>query len=134
MSGRRGHFDYPPIIGTGFQSPKVFRPVELCAQSEALSVGPHWLAENYAGRGLPASSAVQAQGASSVQLLGEAERTTMRTDHQRLTDLGELGIGLHAGDADRNLDRYSRTATYGVTVGSGHSDPLLGEACAADSP
>jgi hypothetical protein len=48
----------------------------------------------------------------------------MRTDYQRLTDLGELGIGLHAGDANGNIDRYSRTATYRVTVGSGHSDPL----------
>ncbi|MGA2457780.1 MAG: hypothetical protein ABSF85_09440, partial [Terriglobales bacterium] len=103
LSSGRGHFEYPPIIGTGFQSPKVFWPVELCAEPETLSVG---LAENHVSRSLLASSAVQAQGASSIQFQREAERTPMGVDHQRLTDLGELGIGLHAGDENGNLDGY----------------------------
>jgi hypothetical protein len=91
-----------------------------------LSVG---LAEDYVCRSLPTSSAVQAQGAAGVQLQREAERTTMRTDHERLTDLGELGMRFEASDADGDVDRDSRTATYVVTVGSGHSDPLVdGEA------
>ena len=131
----RGHFDNLPVIGIGFQSPKVFRAVELRTQPEALSVGPHVLAENYISRGLPASPAMQAQGASGIQLHREAERATVCADDQRFTDLGELGVGLQAGDADGNFDRDSRTAPYGVTVGSGHGDPLVdGEACTADSP
>ena len=63
-----GHLQDPPIVGIGFQSPKVFRPVEARTQPEALPVGPHRLAENHVGGGLTASPAVQAQGASGVQL------------------------------------------------------------------
>jgi hypothetical protein len=44
----------------------------------------------------------------------------MRTDHERLTDLGELGMRLEASDADGDVDRDSRTAAYSMTVGSGH--------------
>src|SRR5205807_7336950 len=111
-----------PVIGIGFQSPKVFRAVEARTQPEALSVG---LAEDYVCRSLPTSSAVQAQGAAGVQLQGEAERATMCTDHESLTDLGELGMRLEASDADGDVDRDSRTAAYVVTVESGHSDPWL---------
>src|SRR5208283_1905063 len=58
----------------------------------------------------------------------------MGTDHQRLADLRELGTRLHAGDADGNFDRHSRTASYCVCVGSGHSNPLLDDEARTGKP
>ena len=99
-----------PVLGTGFQSPEVFRLIQLRRHQPCLVIGPERLAVDHIGRGLPAFLVVNVHGDAGSELGGGTDRTTVRVDHQRLTQFGEVNARLQTGYKDGEGERHSRTA------------------------
>ena len=104
----------PPIFGTRFQTPEIFRLVELRRQLPAMLARAHRLAVNHVRFGGAASLAPELHRDAGFEPGGRKYGTAMRADHQGLAYFGKGRARLQAGNGDGKGDRHSRTAPHGL--------------------